>query len=246
MRLVIWNIRAGGGQRVEAIATQLTRWGADAAALSEFRGTQPSRTLAGALAARGLRHQRTTADVQAPRENALLLASRWPLRRLRLSPEPPEPRRWLLVRVAAPHPFAFGLLHAPNYVTGRKYAFLDAVLAAAQRWRGGPALIGGDTNSTRRDLDEQVPATYMPEEHYIDWLVRAGWADAFRHFHPRRREYTWYSPNAGNGYRLDQAFINRALLPRVCAARHRWGRVGGTDRRDAASDHAALIVDLED
>ena len=45
MRVVAWNIRAGGGVRADAIARQLARWQADIVALSEFRATPPSARL---------------------------------------------------------------------------------------------------------------------------------------------------------------------------------------------------------
>ena len=45
MRVVAWNIRAGGGARADAIARQLARWQADVVALSEFRATPPSARL---------------------------------------------------------------------------------------------------------------------------------------------------------------------------------------------------------
>ena len=85
MRVVFWNIRHGGGVRAAAIARRISTWGADAVALCEFRGTPPSGELARALAARGLTYQCTTADRARPAVNGLLLASRWPLRRLRLA-----------------------------------------------------------------------------------------------------------------------------------------------------------------
>ena len=47
MRIVFWNIRAGGGVRVGRIAAQLERWAPDAVALCEFRATPPSLELAG-------------------------------------------------------------------------------------------------------------------------------------------------------------------------------------------------------
>ena len=83
MRIVSWNIRAGGGRRVEVIARQIDDWNADVVMLSEFRGTPPSLALARGLAARGLSHQVSTADRAAAATNALLVASRWPLRRIR-------------------------------------------------------------------------------------------------------------------------------------------------------------------
>lgn len=246
-RIVAWNIRAGGGCRAEALARQLRRWRADLVALCEFRATPPSLALARALAERGLAHQLTTAVPDAPRDNSLLVASRWPLSRIHEPHAPNEPGRcWLLASVAAPRAFAVGAMHVPNRVTGCKWPFLDAALAVAERWRGGPALLLGDTNSGRPGIDEQSPAFNQREGDWIESLERAGWLDAFRHLRGRARQYTWYSPNGGHGFRIDQAFVNRPLLGCLTAARHDWGRRGPARGRGAGlSDHAALVLDLD-
>jgi exonuclease III len=222
VRLIAWNIRAGGGIRAGAIGRQLVRWGPDVVALSEFRATPPSQALARALAAH-LPYQLTTARADTPNTNALLVASRWPVRVLPLSSGPAEPCRWLAAAVDAPSPFVVGAMHVPNRVGGRKWPFLDAVLACARRWRLGPALLVGDTNSGRRGLDEQVPAFNALEEGWIDGLAGCGWTDAFRHLQPAVRAYTWYSPNGRHGFRIDQAFLNAALLARLKDARYVWG-----------------------
>jgi exonuclease III len=151
--------------------------------------------------------------------------------------------RWLTATVGAPSPVVIGALHAPNFVTGRKYPFLDAVLACAQGWRLGPALFLGDTNSGRRGLDEERAVFSVREEGWIDALGACGWVDAFRHLQPEARAYTWYSPNGRNGFRIDQAFVNAALLAQLKAATYTWGGTARR-RRDALSDHAALLLDL--
>ena len=246
MRIVAWNIRAGGGERGAAIARQLERWAPDVVALSEFRATLPSRALAETLAGAGLAHQLTTADPRSPGVNALLVAARWPLGLVRLGAAPAEPGRWLAARVDAPLPLIVGAMHVPNRVTGRKYPFLDAVLTCAQRWRRGPALLLGDTNSGRRGIDEESPAFSMREEGWIDGLAACGWLDAFRHLRADARAYTWYSPNGRNGFRIDQAFVNAPLLARLQDAGYVWGRPWRGRRRDAVSDHAALLLELTD
>ena len=249
MRIVSWNIRAGGGRRVDKIAAQLQRWRPDVAALQEFRATPPSRTLAELLACQGLVHQRTTADPGEAASNRLLIASRWPLRRVPVASAPAEPGRWLLVRIAATAAFSLATVHVPNRVSGRKYPFLDAVLRVARGWRGGAGLIVGDTNSGRIGIDEQAPAFNQREDAWIVALEAAGWRDAFRQLRGDSRAYSWYSPNAGNGFRLDQAFVNARLMSRVREVRYAWGSLAGSRRRDARrdalSDHAALIVDLD-
>jgi exodeoxyribonuclease III len=247
VRIVAWNIRAGGGRRGEALAAQLDRWRPDLVALSEFRGTLASATLARVLGELGLPHQLASCDSAAPSANCLLVAARWPLRPIRWRAAPSEPGRWLMAAVASPQPIAIGAMHVPNRVTGRKWDFLDAVLAVAQRWREGPALLVGDTNSGRPGIDEEVPAFNRREGGWVDGLERAGWPDAFRHLRGDERAYTWYSPNGGNGFRIDQAFVHRSLLPRVETVRYEWGRTrAGTARTTVLSDHAALLVDLRD
>lgn len=244
VRIVAWNIRAGGGTRVEAIARQLERWAPDIAALCEFRATPPSRALARRLARHGLPYQRTTADPRRPDANRLLVASRWPLRRVRLRGEPTEPGRWLVAAVAAPRPFLLAAMHVPNRVTGRKYPFLDAVLGLANRWQAGPAVFVGDTNSGRRGIDEERPGFNAVEDGWMVSLEQCGWVDAFRRLQGGARAFTWYSPNAGNGFRIDQAFVNAHLLPELHDARHAWGRTRARAGRAAVSDHAALLLDL--
>ena len=243
MRIVSWNIRAGGGRRVEQIADQLRRWSPDIVALSEFRATPPSRWLGEALAGLGLSHQRTTADATWPASNRLLVASCWPLRRIAIG-NAPQLDRWLLVSVAAPRRFTLGAMHVPNRVTGRKYPYLEAVLALVRRWRGGPALLAGDTNCGRIGIDEESSAFNKREDTWMADLVAAGWRDAFRDVYCDERAYTWYSPNAGNGFRLDQAFVNKSLRSQLVDAYYEWGRSARDDRRAAISDHAALLVEL--
>ena len=245
MRIVSWNIRAGGGIRAERIASQIGRWRPDVLGLMEFRGTPPSCWLAEALHTLGFEHQRTTVDRANPAVNSLLLASRWPLRKIHTAFAPEEPRRWLLAKVYAPQPYSIGVMHVPNHVTGRKYPYLESVLKTARGWRGGPGLFVGDTNSGRIGLDEEVPCFGPREDGWFSALEEASWQDVFRRLHERVRTYTWYSPNGKNGFRLDEAFVNSALMPRVSKAWYEWGG-SEKDSRAALSDHAALILDISE
>ncbi len=244
MRIVSWNIRAGGGSRVAGITRQLEAWAPDVVALCEFRATPPSVELSRALAAAGLAHQCTTADPARPGVNRLLVAARWPLRRVRLGAEPDEPGRWLLAAVEAPRSLMLGAMHVPNRATGRKDVFYSAVLGVLGRWRRGPALVLGDTNSGLPDIDEETPVFGPREAAWLTTLERLGWLDAFRLVRGRTRAYTWYSPNRGNGFRIDQAFVNHALRPRLRDVRHAWGR-RSRRRTSLLSDHAALLLDLD-
>lgn len=240
MRIVSWNIRAGGGVRAERIADQLCRWAPSVVALSEFRATPPSRSIAALLCEAGLVHQRVTVAPDQPSTNALLVASRWPVRRLSAPFGAPERCRWLSVRVRAPQPFTLGAFHTPCKVSGRKYAFHDAVVSMADGWKQRPAILIGDSNSGLPGLDEEVACFGRGEQDFFESIAELGWSDAFRHLRGRTRAYTWYSPNGGNGFRLDQGFVSGPLLPRLARVSHSWG--GG--RRGRLSDHAAVVIDL--
>lgn len=248
VRIVSWNIRSGGGRRRSDIAAQIKRWQPDIVALQEFRATPPSQQLATDLAGWGLIHQLSTAVEVRRAANSLLIASRYPLRKIEHPQAPDDELRWLLTAVSTPIPLTIGVVHVPNRVTKRKYPFLDATLKIAKSWNSKPALLIGDTNSGLNDLDTEGSLFSKQEEAWIHGLEKIGWRDAFRVLKGRERFYTWYSPNAGNGFRLDEAFLNAQALTQLQDIRYEWGvpEKGKVTRRDAVSDHAAIILDLLD
>lgn len=248
MRLLSWNIRAGGGKRIAEIFKQIQAWQPDIIGLSEFRGTLASQWLASSLKEVGYSHQLRTVDPARLATNALLLAARQPLVSLTIPTMPQNPTRWLLAQLVTEPPLVLGLMHLPNYTTPEsKYPYLNAILDMISEWHHGPALLFGDTNSGKMGIDEETTTgTVFRREHA--WMVgmeERGWLDTFRFLHGDRREYTWYS-HRNNGFRLDQAFCSPTLIPAVTEVRHLWGHnPRQPERRDGLSDHAALIVDLD-
>ncbi len=105
----------------------------------------------------------------------------------------------------------------------------------------------GDTNTGRAHFDEESPVFGDRHDEWMHAMYRR-WPDAHRlHAGDEARAYTWYSPNGGNGFRLDEAFLHPSLAARLLAIHHAWGADPGADapsqRREALSDHAALILD---
>ena len=244
LKFLVWNIRAGGGKRISQILAAIVRHQPDVCGLSEFRGTAASQWLSNELKALGYTHQRVAQGAPSDRANVVFVASKIPLKIVRWPGAPSEPGRWLSVRLATPNPVQFCLVHIPNEVTGRKDDYLDAVTRIAGRLKGRDAIIAGDTNSGRPDVDEQSPVFGPRYTRWFDALASHGWEDSFRLVAGNQREYTWHSPQKDNGFRLDQAFISSSLKDRLTSFKHEWIEAPDTNRRDAVSDHAAMIFEL--
>jgi len=113
-----------------------------------------------------------------------------------------------------------------------KLVFIDNLRKKAYGW-----LIIGDLNVLEPG---HVPVCleYKPWEYLYTDLCKHGFVDAFRHFHPRKKEYSWFG-HGGNGYRIDQILVTRSLLPflQSCSYVH-------APRLRKLSDHSAMILEM--
>lgn len=122
---------------------------------------------------------------------------------------------------------------------------LEAMLAEDRDW-----LICGDWNIAHREIDlrnwrgNRKNSGFLPEERaWMDQLFGPlGWVDAFRHLHPEREEYTWWS-NRGRarennvGWRIDYQVASPALAACV--------RASEVYTAEYFSDHAPLVMDYD-
>jgi exodeoxyribonuclease III len=135
----------------------------------------------------------------------------------------------------------------------QKLAFLDAARErAAQLAAAGPAVICGDMNVCRTDLDVYDPVAFVgsthvtPEERErLEAIIGAGFTDAFRQLHPDEPGFTWWDYRAGHfhkrlGLRIDYALLSAELQPGL--------RSCGIDRDmrkgPKPSDHAPLLTEV--
>ncbi len=245
MKIVAWNIRAGGGKRQVGIFDQLCAWAPDVIALSEFRGTPASQTLAAQLADAGWVYQKQSIDPEKRATNALLTASKYPLTTLDIAGAPEQPRRWLATQIHSPSPLIYVNMHIPNYNTGFKYPYHQCVLNIMKHWSLGPAVFAGDTNSGKAYIDDATGIFWKREHEWMEAIEALNWKDAYRQLHKDGRVYSWYS-HRDNGFRLDQAFLSPDLSPALTAMRYEWGATATLpNKRAALSDHAAMIFDLD-
>lgn len=239
MRLISWNILAGGGSRCRAIIKVLARYDADVIVLQETVSTRAC-DLCHALGGSGYAHRfRASRD---PRERGLCVLSRVPLRRVAEAAPPHSgiyPRGWLEVemvnsgiRLAA----VYGPSAGPS---------LPAFWGAAAAWlpcrAACPFIMLGDFNAGASNVDADG-YRFKAGRSFAE-LAAIGLVDLWRREHGSRREHTWFSTPGGGrprrGFRIDHAFASPALAERVTSCRYDH-RV----RKRGWSDHSLLVVDL--
>ena len=244
MKFLAWNIRHGGGKRVERIVEEVSAYDAEVIALTEFR-SGPGEALRAAFAERGWRYCETTAP--AAGENGIAVFSTTPIERLRPCPISEYAVRWLEVGVPA-FGVAVAVLHIMAAGSSKshplniaKARFWDAVVEAARARSDEPLLLAGDWNTGAHFQDENGK-TYVCSEQFGE-LSRLGWVDLWRRFNPGPTEWTWYSTLKGgvrgNGFRLDHAFASPALADRIHGCRY-----SHAEREAGISDHSVVVVEI--
>jgi len=94
-----------------------------------------------------------------------------------------------------------------------------------------PVVLCGDLNAAHKDIDLARPkANYNKSAGYtqqeidgIDNLIAAGYVDTFRHIHPNKEKYSWFSYRAGArernvGWRIDYFLVSAALAESINGA----------------------------
>jgi exonuclease III len=231
LRVLAWNIRAGGGTRLGAITDAVAQHDADVLVLSEFRGGDAGKRLREALARLDYRH--TTTLTPPPGRNGVLIASR---RRFRehgpVDTALPEPYRLLRIETAGVHLTG---VYMPNLRHKVPYwqTLIDNLSPPDD---GRHAIAIGDFNTCRAFVDEAgaIDAT----AYFMDRIEAAGFRDLWRWRYPEGREFSWYSTR-GNGFRIDHAFLSARLAARAGDIRY-----SHDERLAGISDHSPLLLDL--
>lgn len=156
---------------------------------------------------------------------------------------------------------SFGKLHIaslylPSGSSGEdrqaiKIHFMEQYLPVLKKQinSGKEFIICGDWNiaHTKEDLKNwrgnQKSSGFLPEERaWLDTLINElGYVDAYRHLHPDKTEYTWWSNRSrvawenNVGWRIDYQFITPGLAAKL---KHAY-----VYRDEKFSDHAPLIID---
>lgn len=112
-------------------------------------------------------------------------------------------------------------------------------------------IVTGDINTAHNEIDLANPKAnskttgFLPNERaFIDQILKEGFVDIFRHFHPGIPEqYTWWTyrgdcRSRNIGWRLDYFFATTKLLDKVTLVEHQTEVLG--------SDHCPIMLKIRD
>lgn len=232
MRLATWNIRAGGGKRLAAIADSILDANLDVIVLTEFR-LKPGQELLERLAQQGF--SATYEEIEG-NHNCTCIFSKIPLESGTAYRRAKGKHRWTEVGCPQTGLTILGV-HMPN--PGEEWSrpqFWDQLEHFAKKKAKFPSVILGDLNAA---LGEDCQPSVESTKSHILRLTKLGWMDAWRHMNSDSFEYTWYS-HRNNGFRIDYCFVSPGLKARIMKAWHHHAV-----REDRLSDHSMLIVELD-
>ncbi len=226
--IISWNIRQGGGTRLSSIVAMVTAESPSILVCSEYRNNHSGTLLRSKLLALGYRHQLVSGA--ALNDNAVLIASTFAFNG-RIFPRADEHYPHNVIEAEFE---AFQLLgvYLPHKKKHQLFSFLIERVKACDK----PSIIVGDYNTGKNYIDQKGNSFWYTDD--LIALEKAGMADAFRHLHGDKAEYSWYS-HQGNGYRYDHSYVEEPLLPIVttCDYLHSY-------RESGVSDHSPMRLNL--
>ncbi len=226
-----WNIRHGGSTgRLPSIIKTILDHNPDVLVLTEFRRNTCELILRAALSDMGYAFQ-IVSDVPE-KTNGILVASKMDMQQ---EADPITMHRLLPLQFPS---VDLHLLAAHIPGAGDKWdkrECWDRVLDYASRHGDRRTMIIGDFNTGLTEDAEGTPFA-LPEK--MQELRSIGYVDAWRSLHRLERGYTWWS-TAGNGFRLDYAYLSPSLASHLSDARH-----SHRERLEGYSDHSSIIITL--
>lgn len=169
MIVTTWNVRAGGGRRIAAIADVILKVGPDLIVFTEYR-TAPGKRLLELLAAEAYNVQASPPEGS---QNAVCLLSKSTIEPLAHQRVPQSRHRWVAARLPESDLNVLGV-HVPNQSEKwNKNEFWECLEAFAAEFLTGRRIILGDLN-TALDIDGQGEKSFTPQT-FEGYMMRAGW-----------------------------------------------------------------------
>ena len=231
MKIITWNIKHGGGTRINQVIDTLGEYDADILVITEYRNNEKGKNLRNFLMERGYLFQ--VAPIIEKNKNTVLVAARDDFS-TQLFYRELQDEYFRAVKVENSDLCLYGLYFPQN---NEKKKIFNFILDEISKNKEKPAIFIGDFNTGKHFIDEAKSTFYCSQ--YMDAIEQKSYIDAWRVINKDKKEFTWYS-NVGNGFRIDHAFVNEKYKSKVldCFYSHR-------EREEKISDHSPMVLKLD-
>ena len=236
VKLLSWNILAGGGRRTDDIVAAIQAHAPDIITLQEFRRGSAERDIVEGLKKAGLKFIHIPETEGA--ENTILIASKYGFDAGPFLPEPNSPLHLLEAYFSAEslgYELSLIAVHFPQKKA--QIPLFEALKNDSESLLKTKALIIGDMNCGIPHIDSDSK-TFLATQYYQD-LLHTGWVDAWRSRHKDAHEFSWVSPRTGNRFRYDQILASPNLDGRISSVSY-----DHKVRENKYSDHSLILVEL--
>ncbi len=129
-----------------------------------------------------------------------------------------------------------------------KNEFNEAYLEFIKKLKDKPLILTGDFNVAHKEIDLKNPkqniknAGFTIEERkFTDKLLKMGFTDSFRQFHPKKIQYSWWTyrfhaRDKNIGWRIDYFFVSNSLVKHIRKAEIMDNIYG--------SDHCPVVIEI--
>ena len=232
MKILTWNIRHGGGTRIDSIIDVLMEnYESQLLIISEYRNNRNGIILRDKLKHLGYTFQ-TPNISNEQRVNSVFIAGKQSFTHTSFDELGEHKQR--VIRIEINELTIYGCYFPQKNL---KKIIFDFLLKKVSENLEKKIIITGDINTGKHFQDEKKATFYCSE--YIDKLEQKGMIDAWRFVNNGNKEYSWYS-NAGNGFRIDHFFVSKVLEESIisCSYNH-------LPRENKVSDHSLMEIQIK-
>jgi len=224
--ILSWNIQHGGGSRTLKIASYLINKNPNIIILSEFKNNANGAKIRSQLFKYDYVHQAVS---PAGKDlNGVLIASKHAFNSVLFTDIDPKFSH-CIVKGEFEAFDVYGV-YLPHKKKHSLFEFFHDYL------KDKAAVIAGDFNTGKNYIDQKGNSFWYTEQ--LQKLEEMGFADAFRHLYPDKKEFSWFS-HQGNGYRYDHSYVHTSLLPLVNDCYY-----DQEARENKLADHAPMFLKL--
>jgi len=232
MKIFTWNIRHGGGARLNEILSEIRKNAdSDVIVLTEFRDNKNAQAIRAVLSECGMPFQ--FMPNTEPRVNTILIATRHEAEFYQFPNLNEHAHRVVMLKSGSLQ--IFGTYFPQKKEKAKVFSFLADQLKNASLDQ--TVVVAGDLNTGLHFKDEQGKSFHCSED--FQKLLETGMTDAWRLLNADLSEYSWYS-NYGNGFRIDHCLVssNSKNVIRNCFYIHKA-------REKKYSDHSQMVLELD-